>query len=69
LHGVLVGVGVGVPPVLTLPYTPIEKSAQLFTVGSQVDVKMMPNVVLSQKEFRLLPQGVPTQLAPLVVES
>src|SRR6516162_2985528 len=57
-----VGVGVGVPPVLTLPYTPIEKSAHWFTLGSQVDAKAGPNRFgLSQKEFRLLPQGVPTQ--------
>jgi hypothetical protein len=35
----------------------------------QLDVKMTPKRLLSQKEFTSFPQGVPTQLAPLVVES
>jgi hypothetical protein len=66
---VAVGVGVGVPPPPPVPITPIEKSEQLPTLASQVDAKTKPKKVVSQKEFRLLPQGVPTQLAPLVFET
>src|SRR5438034_4120624 len=35
----------------------------------EVDVKLAPKKLLFQNAFMLLPHGVPTQLAPLVVES
>src|SRR5213592_2370073 len=61
--GVPVGVGVGVPPPEIVPSTPMEKS-------ENTDVKLAPPPKLLLKNaFRSLPHGVPTQLAPLVVES
>ena len=64
--GVAVGVGVGVPqPVV--PFMPMEKSKGRPSL--EVDVKLTPKKLLLKNACWLLPHGVPTQLAPLVVES
>src|SRR5205085_6399409 len=62
-----VGVGVGVPQFPATPFTPIEKSEGWPSLA--VDVKFAPKKLLLKNAFMLLPHGVPTQLAPLVVES
>ena len=64
---VAVGVAVGVPPPPPVPITPIEKSAGW--PCSDVDCQVAPKKLLLMNAFWLLPQGVPTQLAPLVFES
>ena len=66
------GVGVGVPPPLTLPITPIEKSSGSgLQEGNKVEVLLAPpgGPMLLKNEFPSLPHGMPTQFAPLVVES
>jgi len=67
-----VGVGVGVPPPLTLPITPIEKSSGSgLQEGNKVEALRAPpgGPMLLKNEFPSFPQGMPTQFAPLVVES
>src|SRR5437773_11686558 len=46
---------------------PMEKSKGWPSL--EVDVKLAPKKLLLKNAFMLLPHGVPTQLAPLVVES
>src|SRR6266478_4761255 len=65
--GVPVGVGVGTQPPEIVPTTPMEKSVGWPSL--EVDVKFLPKKLLLKNAFWLLPHGVPTQLAPLVVES
>ena len=65
--GVNVAVGVGDPGQPVVPFTPMEKSVGWPSL--EVDVKFAPKKLLLKNAFWLLPQGVPTQLAPLVVES
>jgi hypothetical protein len=50
-----------------VPFTPIEKSVAW--PCSDVDCQLAPKKLLLKNAFMLLPHGVPTQLAPLVVES
>ncbi|MGA7274391.1 MAG: hypothetical protein WBX14_06050 [Candidatus Udaeobacter sp.] len=64
---VAVAVGVGVPPQPVVPFTPMEKSEG--TPSLAVDVKLASKKLLLKNAFWLLPHGVPTQLAPLVVVS
>jgi len=64
--GVPVGVGEGEPPPPPAS-TPMEKSVGWPSL--EVDVKFAPKKLLLKNAFMLLPHGVPTQLAPLVVES
>src|SRR6266446_3138422 len=61
-----VGVGEGEPPPPPIS-TPMEKSVGWPSL--EVDVKFAPKKLLLKNAFWLLPHGVPTQLAPLVVES
>jgi hypothetical protein len=64
---VAVAVGVGDPGQPVVPFTPMEKSVGWPSL--EVDVKFAPKKLLLKNAFWLLPHGVPTQLAPLVVES
>jgi hypothetical protein len=64
--GVGVGVGVGVALV---PITPMEKSQVPLPKRFTVLVKFTPKRLLFHHELSSLPQGVPTQFAPLVVVS
>ena len=68
--GVNVAVAVGVgepPPQPPVPFMPMEKS--LGWPCSAVFCQLAPKKLLLKNAFRSLPQGCPTQLAPLVVES
>ena len=41
----------------------------MLTLPSEPQLTLTPKKLLSKNAFWLLPQGVPTQFAPLVVES